>query len=108
MPIADQYEYVPWRRYWYLKETDCSWDAHTAKVVGKGETRVGNMNAILTDSHLDTRIYRYVMNVIVPKQEYAEVWEGNATLVKQVETDDELETRQMTAAKKSRRLYYNE
>ena len=36
------------------------------------------------------------MNVIVPKPEYAEVWEGNAKLVKQ------LETVQMTAAKKVR------
>ena len=33
------------------------------------------------------------MNVIVPKLKYAEVWEGNAKLVKQ------LETVQMTAAK---------
>ena len=40
----------------------------------------------------------YIMiNVIVPKLEYAEVvWEGNAKLVKQ------LETVQMTAAKKVR------
>lgn len=54
------------------------------------------MDAILTDSHLDTRIKRYIlMNVIVPKLEYAgEVWEGNGKLVKQ------LETVQMTAAKK--------
>ena len=34
------------------------------------------------------------MNVIVPKLEYTEVWEGNAELVKQ------LETVQMTAATK--------
>ena len=54
------------------------------------------MDAILTDSHLDTRIKTCIlMNVIVPKLEYAgEVWEGNAKLVKQ------LETVQMTAAAK--------
>ena len=53
------------------------------------------MDAILTDSHLDPRIKRCVlMNVIVPKQEYVEVWEGNARLVKQ------LETGQTTAAEK--------
>ena len=52
------------------------------------------MDAILTDSHLDTRIERCILiNVIVPKLEYAgEVWEGNAKLVKQLV--------QMTAAKK--------
>ena len=48
------------------------------------------MDAILTDSHLDTRIEKYApINVIlvVPKLEYAgEVWKGNAMLVKQLET----------------------
>ena len=76
---------------------DCSWDGHIAKVIGKGKAHVGKMDAILTDSHLDTinRIRRCIlMNVIVPKLEYAQVWEGNAKLVKQ------LETVQMTAAKK--------
>ena len=54
------------------------------------------MDAILTDSHLDTRIERCIlMNAIVPTLEYAgEVLERNAKLVKQ------LETVQMTAAKK--------
>ena len=54
------------------------------------------MDATLTDSHLDTRIKICILiDVIVPKLEYAgEVWEGNAKLVKQ------LETVQMTAAKK--------
>ena len=44
------------------------------------------MDAILTDSHPDTRFKRWVMiNVIVPKLEYAgELWEGNAKLVKQL------------------------
>ena len=74
----------------------CSWDAHIAKVIGKGKAHVCKMDAILTDSNLDTRIKRCIlMNVIVPKLEHAgEVWEGNAKLVKQ------LETVQMTAAKK--------
>ena len=58
------------------------------------------MDAILTDSHLDTRIKICILiNVIVPKLEYAvEVGEGNAKLVKQ------LKTVQMTAAKKSTRM----
>ena len=62
----------------------------------KGKAQVGKMDAILTDSHLDTRIKICVMiNVIVPKLEYAgEVWQGNAKFVKQ------LETAQMTAPKK--------
>ena len=57
---------------------------------------MGKMDAILTDSHLDARIKGCIlMCVIVPKLEYAgEVWEGNAKIVKQ------LETVRMTAAKK--------
>ena len=53
------------------------------------------MDAILTDPRLDTRIKICILiNVVVPKLEYAgEVWEGNATFVKQ------LETVQMAAAK---------
>ena len=74
---------------------DCSWDAHIAKVIGKGKSQVGKMDAILTDSHLDTRIKLCILiNVVVPKLEHAGgVWEGNAKLVKQ------LETVRMTAAK---------
>ena len=54
------------------------------------------MDAVLTDSHLDTRIKIYILtNVIVPKLEYAgEVREGNAKFVKQPKTV------QMTAANK--------
>ena len=50
--------------------------------------KVGKMDAILTDSHLDARIEGCIlMCVIVPKLEYAgEVWEGNAKIVKQLET----------------------
>ena len=46
-------------------------------MTGKGKAHVGKMDAIPTDSHLDTRIKRCIlMNVIVPKLEYAgEVWE---------------------------------
>ena len=58
------------------------------------------MDAILTDSHLGSRIEVCIlMNVIVPKLEYAgEMWEGNAKFV------TKLETAQMTAAKKSIRI----
>ena len=89
MPIADQYTYLG-----VEISKECSWDAHIAKVIGKGKAHVGKMDAILTDSHLDSRIKRCILiNVIVPKLEYAgEVWEGNAKLVKQLV--------QMTAAKK--------
>ena len=61
---------------------------------------VDKMDAILTDMQLDARINkRILMNVIVPKLEYAgEVWEGNAKLVKQ------LATLQMTAAKNTKVL----
>ena len=65
-------------------------------MIGKGKSHVGKMDAILTDPQLETRIKRCILtNVIVPKLEYAgEVWEGNAKLVKQ------LETLWVTAAKK--------
>ena len=65
-------------------------------MIGKGKAHVGKMDAILTDPHLHTRITICILvNVIVPKLEHAvEVWEGNAKLVKQ------LETVQMAAAKK--------
>ena len=68
-------------------------------MIGQGKTHVGKMDAILTDSHLDTRIETCILiNVIVPKLEYAGgVWEGNTKLVKQLET-----VVQMTAAKKVR------
>ena len=91
LPIADQYTHLG-----VEISKECSWDAHIAKGIEKGKAHVGKMDAILTDSHLDTRIQRCIlMNVIVPKLEYArEVWEGNAKLVKR------LEIVRMTAAKK--------
>ena len=62
--------------------------------MGKGKAHVHKMGAILTDSHLDTRIIRRIL-MIAPKLEYAgKVMEGNAKLVKQ------LEAVQITAAKK--------
>ena len=46
------------------------------------------MNAILTDSNLDTRMERCILiNVIAPKLEHAaNAWEGNARFVKPLET----------------------
>ena len=66
-----------------------------ASVIGKRKSHVGKMDAILTDTHHDTRIKRCIlMNVIAAKLEYTgEIWEGNAKLTKQ------LETVLMTAAK---------
>ena len=90
LPSVDQHTYRS-----VEISNDCSWDAHIAKVTGKGKSQVGKMDVILTDPHLDTRIKICIlMNVIGPKLEYAgEVWEGNAKLVKQ------LEPVQMTVAK---------
>ena len=83
LPIVDQYTYLG-----VEISKDCSWDAHRAKVIGKGKSRVGKVDAIRTDPHLDTRIKTYILiNVIVPKFEYAgEVQEGNANFVKQLQT----------------------
>ena len=69
-----------------------------AKPVGKGKAHEGKMDAIPTDSHLDARINRCVLiNMVVPKLEQAEVREGNAKFVKQLETAE-----QMTVPKKGR------
>ena len=59
-----------------------------AQATGKGTAHVGKMDVILTDSHLDTSMKRFILkNGIAPELEYAgEVWEGNAKLVKQLET----------------------
>ena len=67
LPIVDQYTCLGVE----ISE-DCSWDAHIAKVIGKGKSQVGKMDAIVTDSHLDTRLKTCIlMNIIVPKLEYA-------------------------------------
>ena len=42
------------------------------------------MDEILTDSHFDTAVGLF--NVIVPKVDCAEVWEGNTKFAKQLET----------------------
>ena len=91
LPVVDKYTYLG-----VEISKECSWDAHIAKLIGKGKAQIGKMDEILTDPHLDTRIKRCILlNVIVPKLEYAgEVWEGNEKAVKQ------LETVQMAAAKK--------
>ena len=62
------------------------------------------MDAIRTDSQLDTGSKMYIlMNAIVSRLEFAgALWEGNAKFVKQVETV------QMTAAKNTRMLKYDE
>ena len=72
LPIVEQYTYLG-----VEISKDCSWNAHIAKVQGKGKAHVGNIAAILTDSHLDTRIkvLRSMYsdeNVIALKLEYAE------------------------------------
>ena len=46
MPIADQYTHLG-----VEISKECSWDAHIANVIGKGNAHVGKMDAILTDSH---------------------------------------------------------
>ena len=85
--IADRRPvYIPLRRD--LKE--CSWDAHVAKVE-VGEAHVGKVDAILTDSHLDTinRIKRFMLaEVIVPKLEYAEEWDEREDGATAGNTDD--------------------
>ena len=75
---------------------DCSWDAHIYGAIVKGDADIGGVDVILRDSHLDSSIMKYVLiNVMVPKVENAEVWEGNAKLVKT------METLQMAAAEKT-------
>ena len=55
--------YVPWHRHIKILLVGC-----THEVIGKGKTHVGKMDAILTDSHLDTRNKICILlNVIVPK-----------------------------------------
>ena len=84
LPIVGKYTYLG-----VDISKDCSWDAHVAKVIRKGNSQVGGkMDAILTDPHVDTRIKICILvNVIVPKLKYAgEVWEGNAKFVKQLGT----------------------
>ena len=70
--IANQYTYLGVVISKVEISRECSWDAHIAKVIGKGKAHVGKMDAILTDSRLDTRIKRCIlMDLMVPKLEYA-------------------------------------
>ena len=63
LPIADQYTYLG-----VEISKECSWGEDIAKVIGKRKTHVRKIDAILTDSQLDTRIKRCIMiNVIIPK-----------------------------------------
>ncbi|CAB1102180.1 unnamed protein product [Ectocarpus sp. CCAP 1310/34] len=67
LPVVDRYSYLG-----VEISKECSWDAHMAKLIGKGKAQIGKTDEILTDPHLDTRIKRCVLlNVIVPKLEYA-------------------------------------
>lgn len=62
-PKVVQYAYLGVEIY-----KDCSWDAHIANVAGKGKShvRIGKMDAMLSKSHLDTRIKRcMLLDVIV-------------------------------------------
>lgn len=63
-------------------------DAHMDKVMGKGKAQMGKMDVSLRDSNLDTQIkICTLVNVIVLRLKYAgKVREGNAKLVKQMET----------------------
>ena len=108
MQIVDQYTHLG-----VEISKCCSWDAHIANVLGKGKAHIAKVmgkgkahlakvvgSPVYTDSHLDTRSKRCLMNAIVPKLEYAgEVWEGNAKFVKQLET-----VQHMTAALKHPRM----
>ena len=83
-------------------------------MIVKGRAHIGKMDATPTDSHLDARIKRcFMINVIVPKLEYAGlVWESNTKLVKKLDAGEvwegntklvkKLETVRMAAAQKVR------
>ena len=87
MPIANQYTCLVVER--------SSLNA-VLQVTEKGKAHTGKTGVILRRSHLDTRTKNFfLMNMIVLKLECAgKVWDGNAKLVKK------LETVQMTSAKK--------
>ena len=80
--------YVPWRSGLKVLLLGKGIIAHIAKIIGKGKSQVGKMDAILTDPHQDTSIETCIMiNVIVQTLEYAGgVWEGNTKLLKHLDT----------------------
>ena len=98
--ITPPHTNVPWRRDLVGIVLGCTY----RKSDWKGIAHVGQMDAILTDSHLETKIDRRILkNVIAPKQKCAgDVWEGKSKLVKQ------LDTVQMTAATTSVRMLMND
>ena len=79
-----------------------------AYTIGKGTANVSKMYAILTDSHHGSRTKVCVLiNVVVPKLEYAgEIWEGNATLVKQLEAAQMTGAKNMLVCSRTRRKQY--
>ena len=88
LPIIDQYAYLGVD---VLK--DCSWHAPCTRSESHGtgqSTRIGGMDAILTNPHLDTinGIKMCIpINAIVPELKYAgEVREGHTKFLKQLET----------------------
>ena len=60
LPIADQYTYLG-----VDISKDCSRDTPISNVIGKGKTHIGNMDAILTDSHIDTGIKRWIQRCML-------------------------------------------
>ena len=66
---------------------DRSWATQETKELPKGKSQVEIIDAVLADSHLDTRITNFILtNVIVPRREYAGgIWLTDAEFVKQVE-----------------------
>ena len=78
--------YVPWRR----DITDFFWDTNIPKVMGKGKAHLGKVDAILTNSHLDTKINMCIlMKGMVQKLEHAgEIWEGDSKYTAENSTFD--------------------
>ena len=77
--------YTPWRGY--LKRL-LLFSKYTHKLIDRSKkAQRSNMDLILRDSHLDARITKcFLMSAIVPKVEYARVWERGVRLVKKFET----------------------
>ena len=62
LPIAHQYAYLGGE----ISRNFC-WDAHVNQQIEKGKAQRGEMDVIIGDYHLDTRIEICIlMNVIVP------------------------------------------
>ena len=62
VPVADHYTYAS-----IDISKNCSWDTHIHEGIEKGKADMGKMGVMLRNSHLDTRMKRYILeNVIVP------------------------------------------